>query len=299
MEQGARAEIFVQVVRQGGFSAAARVLGLTGSAVSKQVQLLESALGVKLLNRTTRQVSLTEAGQLYYDRMARIVEEMHEIEAMVGSFAAVPKGSLRLCLPQGFGHLYLKPAIIGFAQKYPAITLHTYLTDRFVDLQAEGFDLAIRIGALEDSALVARKLCSAPMLMVASPAYLAEYGTPQTPQDLPVHRHLAYSNRDRPLEWRYRDLRGKRQKMMLPAVFFSDSGEMLLEAALAGMGIAQLPTFYTQKHLQIGNLQALLTEYPADPERGIYALMPPSRHVPLKLRVFLDYMTAYLKKRPF
>lgn len=299
MEHIEKAALFVAVVKNGGFTAAGKALGLTNSAISKQVQLLEAALGVKLLHRTTRRVSTTEEGQIYYDRMAHVLEQAAEAEALISTYAHHAKGTLRVSIPAGFGHLYLREALVDFALKYPDITLCTSLSDRHVDIQAEGFDLAIRIGALADSSLVAKKLCEVPMTWVASPAYLKENGTPQKPADLKSHRLLGYNSQERPLEWRYRERRGPEQHISLKSTFYSDSGSMLLEAALKHAGLAILPTFFTQKYLEIGTLKAVLADYITTPERAIYAVMPPARHVPSKVRTFIDYIAAYMKKRPF
>lgn len=294
-----KAQLFVQVVRHGGFSAAARALGITGSAVSKQVQALEENLGVKLLSRTTRRVSVTEQGQIYYDRMVQALEVAAEAEEMVRSYTAEPKGVLKLSVPAGFGQMYLKEALVEFAARYPEITMGLSLSDRHVDIQGEGFDLAIRIGALADSALVAKKLCDVAMGWVASPAYLKEHGRPKKPADLAEHRILGYGADAHMQEWQYQDPRGTKQKQAMKPVFCSDSGDMLLEAALKGHGLTILPTFYTQKHLQVGTLKAVLTEYATLPERAIYAVMPPSRYMPYKVRVFIEFITAFMKKRPF
>lgn len=294
-----KASVLVNVVRHGGFAAAARALGITGSAVSKQVQQLEETLGVKLLTRTTRRVGLTEQGRLYHDRMVQVLEAAAEAEAMVRSYAAEPKGVLRISIPAGFGQMYLKEALVDFSRRYPAITVALNLSDRHVDIQGEGFDLAIRIGALADSALVAKKLCGVTMSWTASLAYLKEHGVPKKPADLLQHRILGYGGEPRPMEWLYQDKRGARQRLALHPAFFSDSGDMLLEAALKHQGLTILPGFYTQKHLQVGTLQAVLTEYATLPERAIYAVMPPSRYMPYKVRVFIEFITAFMKKRPF
>lgn len=298
MELLNKAEIFVNVAKYAGFTPAANVMGITSSAVSKQILGLEEALGVKLFNRTTRKVSLTEEGQLYYERMAQILEQAAEAQALVTERAASPKGTLKVSVPQDFGRLHLKDALTSFIRAYPDITLCTQFSNRMVDIQGDGFDVAIRIGALADSSLVAHRLGGVSLTLTASPAYLKEHGTPKKPVDLKRHRMLSYSYNEQPLEWQYRDPKGGKQQISLKAHFFSDSGDMLMDAAVHGLGIAILPTFYTRKHVEVGTLKTLLPEYVTQPERAIYAVMPPTKFMPSKLRVFIDHMAAYMKRHP-
>jgi len=209
MDHISRIGIFIQVVKHTSFAGAARKLGLTSSAVSKQVQNLEHALQTKLLDRTTRSVSLTEEGAIFFERAGRAMEDLKEAEEQIHELKSCPRGTLKVSIPLGIGIGYLRKDIAEFARKYPEVTLDLSFDDRFVNIAEEGFDVVIRIGALQDSSLIARRLASCPTFMCASPEYLERHGTPQHPDDLSKHNVLAYTRNQAPHEWRYKDKNGE------------------------------------------------------------------------------------------
>ena len=204
-----RIRIFVEVARQHSFAAAAAALGITGPAASKQVIALEEELGVKLLHRTTRKVTLTDEGAIYYERVKQALEEMEDAAGEVRELRAAPKGTLKINAPLTFGHTHLLPMISGFARKYPELRMDVSLEDRMVDVVADGFDVVIRIGVMHDSSMVMRPLADCPIVPVASPGYLRQHGAPKTPADLKRHRIIGYSYQGGQAEWKFRDAQGK------------------------------------------------------------------------------------------
>jgi len=289
--------IFAEVVEAKGFTAAARNLGISKSAVSKQVGCLEDHLGVRLLNRTTRRLSVTEAGAAYYEACRRVVDEAESAERAVSSFSTAPRGLLKLNAPMSFGFLHLAAAIPAFHARYPQITVDAAMNDRFVDLVEEGFDLAIRIGSLRDSSLVARRLAPAHAVLCAAPAYLDRRGRPARPQDLADHDCLLYANSPNPREWQLLGPRGP-QKVRIDGPLTANNGDVLCRAALGSMGIARLPTFIVGDHLRSGELEAVLPGFP-QAVGGIHAVFPHSRNLSVKVRVFVDFLTEYFGARPY
>lgn len=290
-----RLEIFLEVAKNQSFAVAARRLGISGAAASKQVMVLEEDLGVKLLHRTTRRVTLTEEGTRYYERTTHAMDELREAAEELREHRSTPKGSLKISVPLSFGHQHLLPALAGFAKKYPELRMDVALEDRAVDVIGEGFDVVIRIGAIRDSSLVMRQLALSPFYLVASPAYLAQYGAPRAPNDLKQHRMIAYSLHGGSMEWKYQSPKGAVATVKCTGVFRANTAEMMMEAALAGVGIALLPAFSCANHLHAGNLVALLPEYHSHPERQIVALMPPNRHRTAKVSLFLDWLEQACK----
>lgn len=293
-----RIEIFVEVARQQSFAKAAKILGITGPSASKQVQALEDRIGVKLLHRTTRLVTLTDEGASYYERARHAIEELKEAAAQVQEMKTSPRGNLRINVPLSFGHLHLLPTLAGFAAKYPDLSLDITLDDRTVDVIAEGFDLVIRIGVLADSSLIAKPLSHCPIYPVASPAYLERHGTPKNPSDFKHHRLISYSYQGGITEWRYRGADGTIGAMRSEGILRANTAEMMREAALAGLGIAILPSFAVAPYIKSHQLVRLLPEYSTYPERQITALMPPNRHRSRKTQLLLDWITAACKAVP-
>lgn len=250
---------FAKVVEANGFSEAARRLGVSKSAVSKHVTRLEDHFGTRLLNRTTRRVSLTEAGLALYERCARIAEAVEEAEQAVSSHSDSPRGQLRVNAPVTFGLMHLAAAIPDFLAAYPDVTMDLTLNDRFVDVVDEGYDLAVRIAKLADSSLIAKKLAPTPRKMAASPAYLAQHGTPTVPADLAHHACLGYSNAPGREEWRI-DWKGETHSVRIRSPLIVNNGDVLLAAALKGLGIAWIPTFMSYEHLRDGSLVHLLPD---------------------------------------
>ncbi len=299
LDQLSRIGIFIAVVRNESFIGAARDLGITSSAVSKQVQNLELDLQVKLLNRTTRKVSVTEEGAVFFARAARALDDLREAQEQVYELKSRPRGPLKVSLPLSLGIKYLGRAIAAFAQRYPEVELDVSLDDRFVDIAAEGFDLVVRIGSLEDSSLTARRLAACPFVICASPAYLKAHGTPAAPQDLTRHNVMLYTRNNARHEWRYRGSGSRPGQVDLKGSFKCDSGDVLCDAALEGIGIVALPVFYVAEHLKDGSLRSLLPGYVTWPERDIHAVFPPNRFLSTRLRLLIDHLTAACRDLPW
>jgi DNA-binding transcriptional LysR family regulator len=279
---------FAKVVALGSYAEAARVLGLTRSAVSKAVQELEHQLGVRLLDRTTRRVGPTEAGLAYYERCLDVLSRIEETELQISRLHHEPKGLLRINGPMSFGALYLGPVVADFMTAYPDLRIELTLTDRFIDPIEEGVDVTIRIAALHDSSLIARKLAPARIVMAASPDYLEQHATPVVPADLMSHRCLAYGHTSTLTKW---TLQTGDELVNTPvhSLVCSNNGDVLRAAALKGHGIVFLPTFLIGPDLAAGRLRQVMAEY-EPPPMGIYALYAPNRYLAVKTRVFIDFL---------
>ncbi|MFT3973944.1 MAG: LysR family transcriptional regulator [Amaricoccus sp.] len=294
MDRLTEMEAFVSVVDHGGFTDAARKMGLSKSAVSKHVSALEARLAVRLLNRTTRRVSPTEVGLAYYDRARLVLTEAAEADSMVTAMQATPKGSLRISAPVTFGVRQVAPAVAAFLGAYSEVDVNMVLDDRFVELVAEGFDLAIRIGTLADSSLKAKKLAETRTAIVAAPAYLADAGAPRTIDDLNDHRLLHYSNLSTGNFWRLRAPSGEERQIRVGGRLTVNNGEALMKAAEAGLGIAQIPSFMLGDTLVTGRLVELLADRPRE-LLGVYAVQPQGRFPQPKLRAFIDFLSERFK----
>ena len=294
MDRLSRIPIFVAVARHGSFAEAARRLGMTGSAVSKQVQRLENDLGARLFHRTTRQLSLTDEGSFLFERSAPLVEGIEEVGEMLAGRKVNPEGSLRVSAPVALAQRVLKEPLTSFIMKNPGIHLHVELSDRFVDLVGEGFDLAIRIGHLEDSSLVARRLADVPMVLVGAPILLAEYGTPKTPDDLSNIPFVHYGS-DRNAQ-RLTLQKGSEEPVQIvtQARLSTNNDQMMVSFARAGQGLILLPRFMVESELQNERLREVLPDYQLIPERKLYAVFPHGRHLPLKTRVLIDFLVEEL-----
>lgn len=300
MDHISRVGIFVEVVKQQSFAGAARALGITTSAVSKQVQNLEDALGIKLLHRTTRLVTLSEEGAFYYHRARQALEDLAEVERELADCNSSPRGTLKINIPLSFGEAYLRAPIAAFAKEYPQVRLEVSLDDRMVDVMGEGFDLVVRIGVIEDSSLIKRKLADCPILLCASPEYLARHGEPQTPDDLAHHQMITFNRHGSGGDWRWKHRKsGKTGLTNYDGVFRANTAAMMQEAALQGVGIAILPIFSAATYLQSGQLKAVLPEYDTHPAREIALLYPPNRHGSTKTRLFIDWLASACKALPW
>jgi len=288
---------FAKVVTHGSYAEAARALGLTRSAISKAVMELEQLLGARLLDRTTRRVSPTEAGRSYYERCLEILAQVEETELQVSRLHDEPKGVLKINAPMSFGMLYLGDAVATFMADYPDLRIELMLTDRFIDPVEEGVDVTIRIADLADSSLIARKLASTRRVVVASPAYIAHHGAPKTPDDLARHRWLSYGATTTLQRWTYTREDGAVASIPLRATLCSNNGNVLRAAALAGEGITELPTFLVGCDIAEGRLQVLLEDNPRD-AFGIYALYTPNRYLAAKTRVLIDFLAARFGSDP-
>ncbi len=299
MDRLAAMEMFVKVVGERSFSSAARQLGVSKSVVSKAVAELEDRLGAQLLNRTTRQMSLTEVGQAYHARCLNILEHVDEAEQQVSEQAHAPKGLLRISGPVTFAIAHLGAPLSAFLAANPELSVELSLNDRVVDIVEEGFDLALRISRrLRDSNLIAVKLCAARSVASASPAYLARRGTPTHPRDLLSHSCLRYSNLGPAQEWTFRDPQsGAALPVAVSGRIITNNGEVLRSAAVGGEGIIYGPSFIVADDICTGRLVPILQPY-AGLDFGVYAVYPPNRHVSAKVRVLIDYLKAYWGDRP-
>lgn len=280
--------VFAQVVESSGFSAAARRLGLSTSAVSKHVAQLEARLGAQLLHRTTRRLSLTEVGRGFYEHCVRIVRELEEAELAVNRAHTEPQGVLKVNAPMSFGQLCLAPAMARFLDRHPKIRIDLALDDRRVDPVEGGFDVTIRIAALGDSSLVARRLAPNRVVVCGSHAYLTRHGIPRRPDDLRSHNCLLYaylSSRD---AWHF--VGAEREEWVtVGGTLRANNGDVLREAALAGVGLVQMPSFIVGPDLARGALRAVLESY-EDRTLSVWALYPPTRHLAPKVRAFIDFL---------
>ena len=290
-------EAFIAVVDAGSFTAAAERLNSAKSAVSRRVSALEERLGVQLLRRTTRVLNLTDTGRSFYKSGTRILADLEEAEAAVQQEHGELRGTLRVALPLSFGVRHMGGPIATFSKLHPKVNFDLDLNDRRVDLIEDNIDIALRIGRLSDSSLIARRLFDVRAVVCASPHYLHEHGTPATPEDLRDHRCLVYSNLAEPNKWSYVDGAGKRQFVKVSASLVSSSGDFLSNAAAHGMGLIIQPTFIASDAIRRGNLIPLLTEYkwPISPA---YAVYPPTRHLSFRVRAFIDFLAEKFAGTP-
>lgn len=289
--------VFAKVVEQGSFARAAERLDLSTSAISRHVADLETHLNARLLNRTTRKLSLTESGQAFFERCIQLLSDLEEAESLATSSTAEPRGTIKLTCSINFGIRYLAPAIGAFQQRYPAAHFDVSLSDRFVDLVDEGFDLAVRIGEAGNSNLIAKKIGEMRLVCCASPAYLKRYGKPKQPQDLAKHNCLAYSYLSSKNHWVFEDKMSNSIDVPIKGSVEANNGEMLLAVAEQGIGIVLEPDFSASAALKAGTLVPILTAY--QPRRtNIYAVYPSRRHLSAKVRAFVDFLSERFREQP-
>jgi DNA-binding transcriptional LysR family regulator len=293
MDRFTRLAAFVRVVESGSFSEAAQRLGLSRAAASKYVQQLETHLGVRLLNRTTRQLSLTDEGAAFYERAVRILGELESAEREAASGAGEVRGTLRLSAPLSFGIRHLGPAVAEFLRRHPHIQVSLALDDRYADLINEGLDAAIRIGQLADSSLVARRLCSTTLVVAAAPDYWRRKGKPRQPGELAPEDCLVYTLQTAGRAWRFFDAGGSETVIQARGVLAANNGDVLRDAALSGAGVVLLPDFIIGEDVAAGRLETALPDW-RGAELGIHAVWPSDRHIPKRLRVFLDFLAQRL-----
>jgi len=277
---------FVAVVESESFTAAAARLDASKAVVSKYVGMLEDHLGTRLLNRTTRRLSLTESGAVYYERCLQILADVDEAEQAAAQLTAVPRGTLKVAMPVSFGTIRIAPLLTEYLRRYPEVRLDIALADRRVDLIEEGFDLAIRVGSLAESGLIARRLAADRIVLCAAPSYIARCGAPSVPADLARHACLNYSYASGGDEWRFE---GGAGAVRIDGPMRANNGDMLRMAALDGAGMIWQPHFIVGEDLRHGRLVELLPDYPG-PEIGIHALYPSRKHLSAKVRTFVDYL---------
>lgn len=289
-------EVFVRIVETGSFSAVAREMGMTQPTVSKQLTALEKQLKTRLLNRSTRQLSLTEAGASYYESSKRIIDTVHEAEGNLGLLQTQLTGVLRVNSSIGLGQVYLGPLLLKFQEAHPGLSLDLSYSDRYVDLVEEGIDVAIRIGKLNDSTLAARRIGSSLRCVIATPEYLKRHGTPEVPQDLVNHNCLLYAYLSTGNEWTFNGRDGE-IRVKVTGNFRSNNGEAIRQAVFANLGIAVSPDWLILRELEEGRLISLMPDY-APPPAEINAVYPSARHVSAKVRAFTEFVRAEFQEIP-
>ena len=279
---------FVTVVEAGSFNRAAGQLEASTAAVSRRVSGLENALSVKLLNRTTRQIDLTEAGKQFYEDVLNIFHSLEEAEERIQTGRENIKGNLRVAAPLSFGIQRIAPILPGFMRRYPELRVQLQLEDRFSDLVSEGIDIAIRIGTLKDSSLIATRIASIPRVFCASPDYLSRRGEPQKPNDLTGHACLHYSLLSTREEWSFSEEHANKE-IEITGPLSTNNGEVLREAAIQGMGVTLLPTFIVEDVLKDGRLTEILRQYCPKPF-GLYAVRQSRQFTPARIRLLIEYI---------
>jgi len=283
---------FVRVVETGSFARAAERMGLSKPVVSRRVARLEDQLGARLLTRTARGAQPTDVGQAYYARAANVLAELEAAREVVAESVTQVAGPVRLSAPLSFGVEHLAPALAEFAAACPRVELDVEFDDRHVDLAGGGYDLAVRIGSLPDSSLVARRIAPVRKVLVGSPAYLARAGRPERPADLSGQAVLLYAGE----QWRFR-VAGGWETVRVKPVLRSNNGEMLRAAAEAGLGLAILPSFIASRGIESGALEVLLRGFPLE-EAGLHAVMPPGRAVTARVRALVDFLVERFGPEP-
>jgi DNA-binding transcriptional LysR family regulator len=292
MDKLTQLRTFIRVAERASFSAVARDMAVTQSAISKAINALEADLGVRLVSRSTRSVSLTEAGRRYYEQCRQILADLDEADASLKEARSGISGSLHVAAPVPFGMMFISPRVIRFREMHPQLSIQLDLNDQPTNLVEQNIDVAIRLGHLKTAGLVARKLGESPFLAVASPTYLASRGTPRHPQDLVAHHCLAYTNEDQPLEWSFGG-KAISQRVSITSNYRSNNLLALKDAAVAGLGVARLPLWMVDSEIKSGLLRPVLAEA-TTPTYGIHAVFPSARQIPAKVRLFVEFMQREL-----
>lgn len=287
---------FLATVEHQGFTAAGAAMNRDGSLVSRRVTALEKRLGVRLLERTTRRVALTEAGEAYYQRMRKAVQAMGEIDAEAAEAAGSVRGTLRLSLPATFGRMWIAPILPAFLRQHPALGVEAHYEDRYVDLVAEGFDVAVRIGELADSRLIARKLAPASRLLCASPDYLSARGMPAHPSDLADHDCIGFSRLASHPVWHLGD-GGKSVAIRIAGPLVTDDATSLIQAAVAGVGIAMVSDWLAGPELESGRLVPVLPGHQVVAQEAIYLVHPSAKLVPAKTFAFTEWLADNMMRK--
>ncbi len=288
--------VFCAVIEAGGFAAAAERTGMSTSAVSRHVAQLEAHLNVRLLNRTTRRMSPTEAGFAYFERCTQLLADLEETEATVAGEARRPRGRLRLTAPIALSVLRLAPAFAAFAQTYPEIVLDLVLSDNVADFTEEGLDMAIRVGWIGSESLVARRIGDTELLIAAAPDYLARAGTPQTPEDLAQHSCFTYSHSSTGNHWQFVDRAGETVGVRIGGPINANNGMLLTEMAVAGSGIVHAPCFILQPFIEQGKLVRLLPDWGV-PRLPIQVVYPTRRHLSAKVQAMAGFLAEWFAGR--
>jgi DNA-binding transcriptional LysR family regulator len=281
-------QAFVRVVEAGSFARAAQRLRSSTSSISRQIAGLEQHLGARLLNRTTRKLSLTEGGQAFYERSVQLLAELEEAEQLAGATAATPRGTIRLTCPRNLATRQVAPMIARFAVRHPNVRFDVTVSDSLVDLVEEGFDLAIRMGRVGAEGLVARRLGQVKMMLAASPSYLRANRAPRVPSDLAAHRALTYAYAATPHLWRLVG-DGTEHEVRVTGPLIGNSDELLVASAAAGLGLVMAPQFMLERDLATGSLVRVLPDYEG-PLLDTWAVYPSRRHLSAKVRLFVDHL---------
>ncbi|VAW52471.1 Transcriptional regulator, LysR family [hydrothermal vent metagenome] len=290
--------VFVQVVESGSFTVAAERLDISKSVVSKYVTRLEEQLGARLLNRTTRRLSLTEVGRVFYERSRAGLADIKEAKDEVSRLQSEPRGTLRINAPMSFGILHIAPALPEFLKLYPDVTVDMNLEDKKVNVIGGGFDISVRISELPDSSLVARRLAPCRHTIVATPAYLERYGTPRKPEDLLDHNIITYRYQESSLEWHFKAPDNKLTHVSVSGSMKMNNSLAIREALLGGAGITRTPTFVIGKDIQEGRLVKLFRDYEIF-EMTIFLVYPQKRYLSPKVRAFIDFMAKRITETPY
>ena len=291
-------ESFVKVAELHSFSEAAARLNTSKSVISRHVACLEAQLGLRLFHRTTRAITLTEAGRGYFERVSQILFDLQDADQAVSHLQVTPRGRLKVSAPMSFGFLHLAPALADFLAEYPELEVDVTMSDRFVDLVEEGFDLAVRIGALGDSSFIAKRIAPIRRVICASPRYLATHGTPEVPQDLRAHQCLCNSNQPGGHEWRFTMPEGKSVTVPVKGRLALNNGDALRVAALNDLGFVDIPTFIVGGDLKVGKLVSVLDAY-VPQSLALHAVYSHARHLSPKVRVFIDFLASRFGPRPY
>jgi DNA-binding transcriptional LysR family regulator len=298
MNDFSQIKTFIALVENHSLSKTAEKMDIAVSAVSRRLKDLESNLGVQLVQRTTRKMHLTAAGEKFHQRCSALLDELEEAKQEASLCATTLSGTLKIAAPLSFGVAHLSPAISAFMHLHPQIKIDLDMSDRRIDLVEEGLDLAIRIGTLEDSSLMARKLASVRHVVCASPDFFNRYGRPKTPQDLAELPALCYGNLDKPDTWQYRDKSNVQAKVKVPLRMRATNGDALVDAAVAGLGVLCEPSFIVHGAVERGVLIPVLTDYQWY-AMNIYAVYPQSKHVPARVRAFIDFLVSHFGDNPY
>ena len=290
--------VFAKVVETGSFARAADELDMSKATVSKAVSRLEARLGTGLFHRTSRRLSLTESGRNALERAGRILAEGEAVEAETAAQSAIPRGVVRLAAPVSFGLLHMADILPDFLARYPEVTLDVNLADHQVDLVAEGYDLAVRIAQLQDSSLLARKLCDMRVMLVGAPRYFEAFGKPQHPRDLTQHRCFTYANVETPGQWWFTNDAGEEQSVTVAGPMRVNSSEGMSASLRAGLGVALQPEFICWRDLQEGTLETAMCDW-RPPTPALHIVSPPGRLRPVRVKVLMDFLAERLAAAPW
>lgn len=290
-------EVFTRIAKAGNFVAAAKEMGISRAMATKHIMRLENNLGIRLFNRTTRRLSLTEVGTAYLERCLQILDEIEETELAVTQLQTEPKGTLKISSPPFFGTHHLAPAIADYLRVYPDVKFNLILQGGIVDLVEEGLDLSIRFDELSDSSLIARRLASSRLIVCGAPAYIEKFGTPKVPEDLQQHNCLVNWGLPPGDTWKFKKY-GKETIVKVTGNFQANAADAARLTAINGMGLTILPTYMIGKDLQKGSLQVVLKEF-EPPSRPIFILYPHRRHLSTKVRTFVDFVCERLQPQPY